>query len=145
MEVVRLAHGRVMINDSYNANPQSMAAALRVLAQADTARHIAFLGDMKELGGTTEAGHREIARLIAALQLDEVLCIGPFCKAYLADELEKEGGTKVTWYPGREEAYPDLVKAFGENTALLIKGSHFANRLDLAADYLREYPFEGKR
>ena len=100
---------------------------------------------MKELGGTTEAGHREIARLIAALQLDEVLCIGPFCKAYLADELEKAGGTKVTWYPGREEAYPDLVKAFGENTALLIKGSHFANRLDLAADYLREYPFEGKR
>ena len=145
MEVVHLAHGRVMINDSYNANPQSMAAALRVLAQADTARHIAFLGDMKELGGTTEAGHREIARLIAALQLDEVLCIGPFCKAYLADELEKAGGTKVTWYPGREEAYPDLVKAFAENTALLINGSHFANRLDLAADYLREYPFEGKR
>lgn len=141
LEVKPLAGNRIMINDSYNANPLSMAAALRVLAEADAQRHIAFLGDMKELGDTAEAGHREIGRLITELKLDEVLCIGPLCRQYMVDEIEKCGGTKVTWYAGRDEAHEDLIKAFKENTALLIKGSHFANRLDLTADYLREYPF----
>ena len=142
MAIETLVGDRVMIDDSYNANPQSMAAALRVLAAAETTRHIAFLGDMKELGDEIAAsGHREIGRLIAELGIDEVLCIGPLCRQYMVDAIESSGNTKVKWYSSREEAYPDLVKAFGEHTALLLKGSHFANRLDLAADYLRDYAF----
>src|SRR5699024_6420093 len=58
MRVENLPGGRILLNDSYNANPQSMEAAIRILAKTDCGKRIAMLGDMKELGAATEPGHR---------------------------------------------------------------------------------------
>jgi UDP-N-acetylmuramoyl-tripeptide--D-alanyl-D-alanine ligase len=71
LERIALAQGRVLIDDSYNANPQSMEVALRVLARRRGAgRGLAVLGEMGELGETADAAHRAIGRLAAELGID---------------------------------------------------------------------------
>lgn len=141
MRVERLAGGRIMLNDSYNANPQSMEAALRTLATVELRRRIAFLGDMKELGDATESGHNAMGRLAGELGIDVLFCTGPYCRDYMVTAAKEAGVRDVRWYATKDEAYQDLVEVFTERSALLLKGSHFANRLDLAADYLRDYQF----
>ncbi len=71
-----------LIDDSYNANPTSMAAALEVLAAADVqkGRRIAFLGDMKELGQDEGELHRALGGLPSMEQIDKVHCIGPLMR-----------------------------------------------------------------
>ena len=64
-----------IINDTYNANPQSMAAALKVLAVLN-GRKIAVLGEMLELGGRAAAAHRRVLRLCRELKIDLVYTFG---------------------------------------------------------------------
>ena len=73
----RLASGLVVINDSYNANPGSMAAALRSVAEIRGAgRLLAVLGDMLELGAASRAAHRAIGQEAARLGFDFLLALG---------------------------------------------------------------------
>ena len=141
MRVERLAGGRIMLNDSYNANPQSMSAAIRTLAATEAKKRIAFLGDMKELGAATEAAHVDMGRLVGELGIDQLFCTGPFCREYMAGAAKAAGCRDIRWYAKKDDAYEDLIREYIEGTVILLKGSHFANRLDLAADYLREYQY----
>jgi UDP-N-acetylmuramoyl-tripeptide--D-alanyl-D-alanine ligase len=78
-----LPGGGVLVNDAWNANPVSMRAALEhLLAVAAGRRTVAVLGDMAELGDYSEEGHREVARALAGLGIDEVVAIGPRAAAY---------------------------------------------------------------
>ncbi len=67
--------GITVIDDSYNASPDSMEAALRVLAQKP-GRRIAVLGDMLELGEYTQEGHRKVGALCGELHIDGVIAVG---------------------------------------------------------------------
>jgi UDP-N-acetylmuramoyl-tripeptide--D-alanyl-D-alanine ligase len=71
----------LLINDSYNANPASMRAALEHLAEL-SGRKVAILGEMAELGVTSPEYHREVGELIAALEIDVVLAVGETARAY---------------------------------------------------------------
>ena len=139
MRVERLRGGRVVLNDSYNAGPQSMASALKTLANTAAARRIAVLGDMKELGARTGSAHREIGALVGELGIDTLLCVGEFCRDYMAPGAKAAGCADVRWYAKREDAYGDLTEALCPNAAILLKASHFSGRFDLIADYLRDY------
>jgi UDP-N-acetylmuramoyl-tripeptide--D-alanyl-D-alanine ligase len=84
----------LVIDDSYNANPQSMRDALETLARLETrGQRLAVLGQMGELGDEGHGAHREAGRLVASLGLDELFLIGPMaevvaegaCEAGLAD------------------------------------------------------------
>ena len=67
----------VLIDDTYNANPQSTELALRLLAELKGVhRGVAILGDMGELGDTTEVAHREAGRLAATLGIDVLIALG---------------------------------------------------------------------
>lgn len=79
MDPVDSDHDLILLDDAYNANPTSVAAALDVLAAADkgTGRRIAILGDMKELGPKGAAMHAALADLPAIEEIDTVHCIGP--------------------------------------------------------------------
>src|SRR2546421_6875767 len=69
---IREIDGIQFIDDSYNANPDSMKAALRTLVELDAdGRRIAALGEMGELGAESERGHREVGEAAAALRIDE--------------------------------------------------------------------------
>ena len=138
MRVERLSGGRIMLNDSYNANPQSMGAALRILASADAEKRIAMLGDMKELGDATGPGHREMGRLVGELGIDMLIAVGPYCKEYMVPAAREAGCADVRWYGDKTESYDELLASYSEGTAVLLKASHFSGRFDLVADFLRE-------
>ena len=138
MRVEHLKGGRIMLNDSYNANPQSMGAAIRILASTDCVKRIAMLGDMKELGDATESGHREMGRLVGELGIDMLIAVGPFCREYMVPAARESGCADVRWYEDKTAAYDDLLAAYCEGAAVLLKASHFSGRFDLAADFLRE-------
>ena len=77
-EVISIAPDVICINDAYNANPVSMAAALRMLAAVPGTRRIAALGDMRELGEAAPAAHREMGALAATLKIDRLLAVGEY-------------------------------------------------------------------
>src|SRR4029077_15937839 len=114
------------LDDSYNANPDSMKAALRTLVELDTeAKRIAVLGEMRELGAESERGHREVGETAATLKIDQVIAIGN-----LASEIAhaaKDAGLERTAIVGSPSEAADLL---GEIAApgdlVLIKGSRLA-------------------
>ncbi len=68
--------GLLVVNDAYNANPESMAAALRAVAGLDRRRHVAVLGEMLELGAVSTRAHTDIGRLARDLGYDRVVVVG---------------------------------------------------------------------
>jgi UDP-N-acetylmuramoyl-tripeptide--D-alanyl-D-alanine ligase len=89
LEPMELPRNVILLNDTYNANPQSMEIALRSLAELKGAsRGIAVIGDMGELGDTAAGAHRATGRLAAELGLDFVFALGSFAGAVVAGALE---------------------------------------------------------
>lgn len=89
LEPVALPGDGVLLNDTYNANPQSMEVALRSLAaHKGTRRGIAVIGDMGELGATATAAHRNAGRLAAQLGLDFVFALGAHAGEVVAGAIE---------------------------------------------------------
>ena len=77
MQVQRRSDGLTIINDAYNANPDSMRAALRSLVSMDcSGKRIAILGDMGELGDDALQFHRQVGEYIASLPVDALYCLG---------------------------------------------------------------------
>lgn len=84
MEIINRPDGVKIINDTYNASPTSMAAALKVLAGIE-GRKIALLGDMLELGQSAETFHKKTGKLARKLGIDILISVGIFSKAMQAD------------------------------------------------------------
>lgn len=141
LRVEHLPGNRVMINDSYNANPRSVRADVAILAQHKGGKRIAMLGDMTELGAAEAPGHQSVGELVGQLGIDILLAVGPRSKEYMVPAAQAAGCAEVRWYPDREAVKHDLLDLFAPGDALLLKASHFFGRFDLMADFLREYPF----
>ncbi len=132
-----------LIDDSYNANPASMAAALEVLAAARVTddigrigkgRRIAILGDMKELGPDETRLHAALADLEATAKLDQVHCIGPLMKALHARLPETQRGA---WAETSEELAGRLRGLIDAGDVVLAKGS-LSMRLAVIVDAIRK-------
>src|SRR3989440_3585921 len=118
--------GIQFIDDSYNANPDSMKAALRTLVELDSdGRRIAVLGEMGELGAESEHGHREVGEAAAALRIDELIAVGPI-GAMIARAAEKAGLKNSAAVNSQEEAAELLEKNAAPGDLVLIKGSRSA-------------------
>lgn len=141
LRVERLPGGRLMINDSYNANPKSVQADLRILYRHTGGKRIAFLGDMTELGSAEEPGHRSVGAAVGKLGIEVLLAVGPRSRQWMVPAAREAGCPDVRWYESRDAAREDLLSLFAPGDALLLKASHFFGRFDLMADFLREYPF----
>ena len=118
MHVIYGADRRIVLDDCYNANPQSMATALKILSETAADRHAAVLGDMGELGDLTEKAHRDLGDLTRELGMDEVIAIGPKAKAIM------ETNPEAQWFSTIEEALPAIHTALSVGTAMLVKASH---------------------
>ena len=118
MHLIRLPEGRLLIDDCYNANPQAMAEALKLLAAASFRRRAAVLGDMGELGELTASAHRAIGALTGELGLDTVIAIGEKARDIVA------AAPGAQWYPSVSDAMPAVRAAFTDGTAMLVKASH---------------------
>jgi len=109
MEVSRTPAGAIVVNDAYNANPQSTEAALRALARIDARRHIAVLGPMLELGDASVGEHRRIGDLARALGIGTIVSVG--APEYGGDDVDDV------------EAARTRVGKLGAGDAVLVKAS----------------------
>ena len=83
MNITRLATGGVLIDDSYNANPVSVMAALEACQQMSQGRRkIAVLGDMLELGSFEKKGHLQVGQKVAEIGIDILVTVGPLAQYY---------------------------------------------------------------
>lgn len=118
MHLIRLPEGRLLIDDCYNANPQAMEEALKLLAVTPARRRAAVLGDMGELGELTVPAHRAIGVLTGELHLDSVIAIGEKARNIAS------AAPNARWYASVDDAMPVIRAAFTEGTAVLVKASH---------------------
>jgi UDP-N-acetylmuramoyl-tripeptide--D-alanyl-D-alanine ligase len=115
--------GVQFLDDSYNANPDSMKAALRTLVELDAdGKRIAVLGEMHELGDESERGHREVGETAAALKIDQLIAIGDAATA-IADGARHAGLQKTTVVNSTSEAAELLNQIAAPGDLVLIKGS----------------------
>ena len=119
--IAQVAAGEALvIDESYNANPASMAATLSVLA-AEPGRHVAVLGEMRELGDGSAAYHAALAEPIAAARVETALLVGEQM-APLAQALE--GKVKFVHVPTAAAALEVLPDMLAPGDAVLVKGSN---------------------
>jgi len=117
--------GRVFLNDAYNANPESMRAAIETLAcRAGGKRTIAVLGDMLELGDASVPEHEEVGRLAARAGVNVLIIIGRFAR-YVADGAVEAGldSDNVTVCKDHEEGARVLERVSAPGDVILVKGS----------------------
>ena len=146
------ADGVTVINDAYNANPESMAAALRTLAQlgrtVDPAtgqphRTWAVLGAMLELGDASVEEHDRIGRLVVRMNISKLIAVGDETKPiYNAAHLEGSWGNEATWVKTPEEAEQILRAEVRPGDIVLFKSSNGA-KLGILGDQVAfaEYTF----
>lgn len=121
MEQTKIA-GVTLIDDTYNANPASMHAALETIAGVHRGRKIAVLGDMLELGSYAEARHREVGKAVACLGYDALYCYGELSKA-MADGAKAEG-LKTVLHGATHAVLAQAIAAFmQQGDTVLFKGS----------------------
>ena len=139
--ILRHPQGTItLIDESYNANPASMKAALELLNATPVAgdgRRIAVLGDMLELGAHSAKLHAALAELIVGTGTSTVLLGGPEMKA-LADVLP--GDIATAYRPGVDELEPVLLETIGPGDAVMIKSSKGIGFSRLVDVLLKKFP-----
>ncbi len=127
--------GIVVVDDSYNASPQSMKAGLEILGAMEIpGRRIAVLGDMKELGPDAAEMHRETGEWLAEQKAADLLYVlGPMA-AELARGAERAGfpAERIRCFEERQELGDVLEKEAREGDAVLFKGSNSMKLFELA-------------
>jgi UDP-N-acetylmuramoyl-tripeptide--D-alanyl-D-alanine ligase len=124
LELARTPAGALVLNDSYNANPASVHAALDALAGCDVkGRRIAVLGVMAELGARTDLEHRRVGEYAAALAVDEIVAVGD---AAAIAEAAREAGAHAVAVAGAADALELLSALVQPDDAVLVKASRAA-------------------
>ncbi|MEE9454858.1 MAG: UDP-N-acetylmuramoyl-tripeptide--D-alanyl-D-alanine ligase [Paracoccaceae bacterium] len=122
-----------LIDESYNANPASMAAALESVA-ASNGRKVAILGDMLELGAKEHAFHTEIAQKYSIASIDVIHCIGPRMKT-LYDALPDD--KRGEWAETAAAFVPKLGRVLKGVDVVMVKGS-LGMHMRLIVDAIKE-------
>ena len=135
MEVHQLKNSITLINDAYNANPESMAAALKTLASIETkGRRWAILGTMHELGNEALSEHDRIGRLVVRLNIDQLVVVGESAKAlHLGAAQEGSWDGESVWFADFAQACDYICKRVQPNDVLLFKASR-SEEFDRLAD-----------
>ncbi|GEC10226.1 UDP-N-acetylmuramoyl-tripeptide--D-alanyl-D-alanine ligase [Streptomyces spinoverrucosus] len=132
MQVLERADDVVVINDAFNANPDSMAAALAALASmAGGRRAVAVLGEMRELGEQSSRHHLELGHRAARAGVSDVIAVGEG-DATLIRQGAAAAGARATWVPDRDAALTLLITYVKGGDVVLLKGSHAVGLEDTA-------------
>lgn len=130
MELQERADGLVVVNDAYNANPDSMRAALATLAEIGRRsgrRTVAVLGEMRELGDTSEEEHRALGTLANELAIDHVVVVGVAARAIV------ETARAASFYASVAEAAAAVRDNVGSTDVVLVKASRAVGLEEVAA------------
>ena len=121
---VIVVRGISIINDSYNANPASMKAALQMLVSSPNPYRVAVLGDMLELGGEADHWHTELGKWVAQAGIDKLVVTGEMSRV-IADEALRQGMDTQSVHIARnlEEILAHLLDVLDRDAAVLVKAS----------------------
>jgi UDP-N-acetylmuramoyl-tripeptide--D-alanyl-D-alanine ligase len=138
MEVHERADGVVIINDAYNANPESVAAGLRALASMGQGRRTwAILGEMRELGPTSAAEHDAIGRLCVRLNISRLVAVGDAARPiHMGAAHEGSWGEESMAVADVDEAIAVLEAELEPGDVVLIKASRAVGLERVAAALL---------
>ncbi|MDQ3314121.1 MAG: UDP-N-acetylmuramoyl-tripeptide--D-alanyl-D-alanine ligase [Verrucomicrobiota bacterium] len=139
---LREIRGVRFLDDSYNANPESMKAALRTLLELETdGERIAVLGQMGELGVESERAHIEVGQAAAALRIDRLITIGDTA-AGIGRAAQSAGLEQATNLATAIEAADLLAQVTSPGDLVLVKGSRFARTERVLEEFERRMPAE---
>ena len=131
--------GVTLINDAYNANPQSMREALKTLSEFNTqGKRFLIIGDMLELGPLSESAHHELGQEIILSNVDHLVTVGPL--ASLVAESAKKNPRhplQIGKFNTHAEAVSYLLRNVEKGDCLLIKGSRGAKMENIIQEYLK--------
>jgi UDP-N-acetylmuramoyl-tripeptide--D-alanyl-D-alanine ligase len=139
METFETADGVRVVNDAYNANPTSMAAALKAARwMSRGGRCIAVLGGMAELGDAAAEEHDHVGELVARLGIERLIVVGddasPIARAAVREGMEPDDVTQV---PDRDAALEAVRRTARPGDLVLVKASR-VNGLERLAEALRD-------
>jgi len=138
MNLLKIENGIVIIDDSYNSNPRSAEKALWTLKDIkyDSARKIAILGNMNELGSYSQEGHLRVGKTAADIA-DLLLAVGENRK-YIAEGAEKAGlsASKIRVFETTEDLIDKIDGILQPNDLVLVKGSQNGVRLEKLVKHL---------
>ena len=112
-----------VIEDCYNASPDSMRAAIGTLTQTGAPKTIAVLADMLELGDYGERMHREVGAFAAAQRVDVLLCYGDEARFYCEQALA-DGIGKARHFADKDSLLEAIIEEMEQGSVILFKGSH---------------------
>jgi UDP-N-acetylmuramoyl-tripeptide--D-alanyl-D-alanine ligase len=139
MELQNIDGGRLLINDCYNANPDSVSATLHVLAAYKPRPTVACLGNMGELGAYSESGHAAVGQTAAELGIDLLICFGDMAQGIgesaIAHGMDK---AKVMNADTVKQAAVLLGEYAPEDAVILVKGSNYMHMVNIYK-YLKAY------
>jgi UDP-N-acetylmuramoyl-tripeptide--D-alanyl-D-alanine ligase len=138
MESFTTSDGIRVVNDAYNASPESVAAALRTARWMAGDRHlIAVLGPMAELGPIAESEHERVGELAARIRVDRLITVGDEARS-IAHAGLREGvePDSVASYDAADDALADVRRTARPGDVVLVKGSRIAG-LERLAEALR--------
>lgn len=121
-ELVKVNHA-LILNDSYKSNPQSALAALDTMEEFDIPYKIAVLGDMLELGHTSDMIHYQLGKALAKYHLNEVLTIGDMARYIAQGAFNNLEGVTICHYEHKDALYEYLRKYMEKDCMVLVKGS----------------------
>lgn len=118
--------GTTIIDDTYNANVDSMISAINILGKVKNKRKIALLADMLELGEYSEPCHRKVGEEVAKNKIDILITVGPLSEKYIKEEALKNNfsSSKIYSFNTYEETYKLLEELLKPNDIILLKGSN---------------------
>ena len=135
--------GVQFLDDSYNANPESMKAALRTLVELETeGQRIAVLGQMSELGAESERGHAEVGETAAELRIDHLITVGERGQV-IAQAAKRAGLARTNSVAGPAEAAELLGEIAGAGDLVLVKGSRSARMERVLEEFAQRAPGTG--
>ena len=144
MEQHERADGVLVVNDAYNANPESMRAALKTLAaiargRGPGTRSVAVLGEMRELGESSREEHDAVGRLAVRLDISQLVVVGePARPIHLGASLEGSWGDESVFVSDNDEATAWLREHLQRGDVVLVKASRAAALEQVAEALLEE-------
>ena len=135
MNVLRRGEGITILDDTYNANPQSMRAAISVLADSPGRYKTAILGDMLELGPFAPALHEGVGEYLGTVGIQCLVAVGQLAE-HIAQGARSAGVPTVLPCQSREEAEAILPQVIRPDCTILLKGSRGMKLEELTAKLL---------
>ncbi len=139
MEMLDLGSDRTLIRDCYNANPQSMKAALEVLVERQNGPSLAVIANMQELGSNSEALHEDLGKQAANLGISRIVFVGGFGTFFERGFVSAGGNARnIIVSPNKKAAWEAIKPELKKFTTILVKGSRRMEMETLADQILEE-------